>query len=446
MSKERKPGNPRAVALRLLGAVLGQQKPLDEALAGEASFARLSPRDRAFVRNLVTTTLRRLGQIDAIVDACLDRPLKPKASELHDLLRLGVCQIAFLRTPAHAAVSTGVALAQGPRLAGFRGLVNAVLRRATREADALLAAQDAARLNTPDWLWQSWSEAYGEDTARAIAGAQLVEPPLDLTLKAGSRSKADPETWAERLGGSLLPTPLPLGSLRLPPGSGEIARLPGYAEGAWWVQDAAAALPARLLGDVAGQKVIDLCAAPGGKTAQLAAAGASVIAVERAPQRLKLLESNLKRLGLAAAMVAADATEWRPPQPADAILLDAPCSATGTLRRHPDIAWLKRAAQVPALTALQDRLLDSALAMLRPGGLLVYAVCSLQPEEGPERIDALLARRAEGPGLERVPIKPEEVGGLPELITPEGALRSLPCHLAEHGGLDGFYACRLRRL
>ncbi|MGF1609547.1 MAG: RsmB/NOP family class I SAM-dependent RNA methyltransferase [Kiloniellales bacterium] len=436
MSKDRKPGNPRTVALRLLDAVLQRQRPLDEALAGDPSFARLSPRDRAFARNLVTTTLRRLGQIDAIVEACLDRSLKPKATVLRDLLRLGVCQIAVLRTPAHAAVSTSVALAQGPRLAGYRGLVNAVLRRAAREAEALLAQQDAARLNTPDWLWQSWSAAYGEATARAIATAQLQEPPLDLTVR------ADLETWAERLGAC----PLPTGSLRLPPGSGEIARLAGYEEGAWWVQDAAAALPARLLGDVAGQRVIDLCAAPGGKTAQLAAAGASVTAVERSPQRLKLLESNLKRLGLAAATVAADASEWRPPQPADAVLLDAPCSATGTLRRHPDIAWLKRAAQLPALTALQDRLLDNALAMLRPGGLLVYAVCSLQPEEGPQRIEALLARQPDGRRLERVPIMPDELGGLAELITPLGELRSLPCHLAAQGGLDGFYACRLRLL
>ena len=422
----------------MLDRVLRKRESLDFLLSVDSSLARLSRRDRAFARHLVATTLRRLGQIDALIDHCLERPLKEKLSGLRDLLRLGTCQLAILDTPAHAAVSTSVALSSGTsggrNLATYRGLVNAVLRRLAREAPTLMAGQDAARLCTPDWLWQAWSRDHGGEAAAAIAAAHLAEPPLDLTVKEA------PEAWAERLGATLLPT----GSLRLPPGSGDVAALPGYAAGAWWVQDAAAALPARLLGDVAGKRVIDLCAAPGGKTAQLAAAGAAVTAVDRAPKRLKSLTENLARLDLAAAAVTADATTWQAAEPADAILLDAPCSGTGTLRRHPDIAHLKAPGQIAALTELQDRLLDSALANLRPGGVLVYATCSLQSEEGPQRIAALLGR---APGaVERRPIAPAEVGGLADLITAEGDLRSLPFHLAEAGGLDGFFACRLRRI
>ena len=424
--------DPRSIALRLLGAVLRDGRPLDEALDEQKGLAGLEARDRAFARLLVATTLRRLGQIDALIAHCLDRPLKARAAHVRDLLRLGVCQLVFLGTPAHAAVSTSVALAGRLRPGGYKGLVNAVLRRLAREGQALAATQDAARLNTPDWLWASWSAAYGERTTRAIAEAHLADPPLDLSVK------RDAGAWAGRLGARLLPT----GGLRLPPGTGDIARLPGYDEGAWWVQDAAAALPARLLGEVAGRRVLDLCAAPGGKTAQLAAAGAEVTAVERSEARLGRLRDNLARLGLAAATVTADAAEWRPPAPAEAVLLDAPCSTTGTLRRHPDIAHLKGPTQLAALTSLQDRLLAAALAMVKPGGLLVYAVCSLQPEEGPARIAALLAG---GAPTTRVPVAPGELDGLEELVTPEGDLRTLPCHLAEAGGMDGFYACRLRR-
>ncbi len=425
-------GDPRKVALHLLREVLDDGRPLDEALARNTHLARLEARDRGFARLILATSLRRLGQIDAALKRCLDRPIKAKDRMLQHILRIGAAQLLFLDTPPHAAVSTALDLAKGPRLAGQRGLLNAVLRRLAREGEEILAGQDAARLNTPDWLWQSWCAAYGEATARAIAEAQFAEPPLDLTCK------GDPRPWAEKLKADLLPGD----SLRLAAGQGDVARLPGYAEGAWWVQDAAAALPARLLGDVAGKTVIDLCAAPGGKTAQLAAAGAEVIAVERAEGRLERLRENLQRLKLGAATVAADAAQWQPPAPADAVLLDAPCSATGTLRRHPDIAWLKTAAEVESLTKAQDRLLANAVEMVRPGGLLVYAVCSLQPEEGPARIAALLARDDR---IERVAIAGAELSGLEEAVTAEGDLRSLPCHLADKGGLDGFYACRLRR-
>ncbi len=392
-------------------------------------------RDRAFARRLVATSLRRLGTLDALIDRCLDRPLKREFSIVQDLLRLGACQLLILGTPPHAAVAETLRLAEKGKQAGFKKLITAVLRRLEREGPLWLAELDTAKADTVPWLWDSWSVAYGDTTARAIAAAQAGDPPLDLSLV----DPATAEDWAERLGASILPT----GSLRLPPGSGEVARLPGYEEGGWWVQDAAAALPARLLGPVAGKRVLDLCAAPGGKTAQLAAVGAQVVAVDADEERLTRLVENLNRLKLSAATVAADAARWRPPRLAEAVLLDAPCSATGTLRRHPDIPQLKRSEDLPAIVAVQKRLLANAIACAEPGAPLVYAVCSLQPEEGPEVVAAVLAG---GAPVTRERIDPQEVGGLAELIDAEGALRSLPCHLAERGGLDGFYACRLRKV
>ena len=433
------PRDPRAVAFQLLAQVLDRRRTLDQALAESKGFAALAARDRALVRRLLATLLRRLGQVDDLIKTCLNRPLKRGHGDVRNLLRLGAVQLAFLDTPAHAAVSTTLKLATTPRLAGHKGLINALLRRIAREGAELIAKQDAARLNTPRWLWRSWGAAHGEAAARAIAEAHLSEPPLDLTLKEPAKEPAGIEAWAERLEATLLPT----GSLRLPPGRGEIAKLPGFEDGAWWVQDAAATLPVRLLGAVAGRRVVDLCAAPGGKTAALAAAGAEVTAVEVSPARVARLEENLARLGLAAEIVTADATRWRPPAPVDAVLLDAPCSGTGTLRRHPDIARLKGPGDIADLTALQDRLLAAAVEMTAPGGILVYAACSLQPEEGPERIAALLES---GAPVARVPVEPREVFGRADWLSPEGDLRTLPCHLAELGGMDGFYACRLRRL
>ena len=428
------PSSSRAVALDLLEAVWQRGRPLDEAIAAHRGLDALASRDRAFVRALVGTCLRRQGQIDALIDARMERPLKPSKARVRAILRLGVAQVCFLAVPAHAAVSTTVALALGQGERPFRGLINALLRRLTESGEALVAAQDAPRLNTPDWLWRSWTEAYGEAAARQSAEVQLRDPPLDLSLRQGE----DPELWAMRLDARVLPG----GALRLASGAGEVGRLPGYGEGAWWVQDFAAGLPVRLFGALADKTVLDLCAAPGGKTAQLADAGAEVVALDLSESRLERLRGNLARLGLSAATAVANAATWRPPVPAEAILLDAPCSATGTLRRHPDIARLRRPQDVTALTEVQDELLRGAADMLAPGGTLVYSVCSLQPEEGPERIARLLE---EVPELARQPLRAEKVHGLAELVTAEGDLRSLPCHLAELGGMDGFYACRLRR-
>lgn len=423
----------RSIALDLLAAVLGHRRPLDEAFHRHKALSRLDLRDRGFARNLAATVLRRLGQLDDIIDHCLSHPLPRDAKGVRDLLRLGVCQLVFLETAPHAAVDTTVALARKRRRERYAALINAVLRRVAREGRGLAADQDAPRLNTPAWLWRSWVESYGEETCRRIAEAHLDEPPLDITL----RNDDDGVRLAEALGATVLPT----GSLRLRH-RGPVTALPGFHDGAWWVQDAAAALPARLLGDIRNRRVVDLCAAPGGKTAQLAAAGADVTALDRAPERLRQLEQNLQRLRLGAETIAVDACAWTPAQSVDAVIVDVPCSATGTIRRHPDVARLKNAGDVANLVPVQARLLDAAATMVAPGGLLVYCSCSLQGEEGPELVEAFLERQ---PMFRRVPVDPAEVGGLGELISGRGDLRTLPCHLGEHGGMDGFYAARLRR-
>ncbi|HYL48875.1 MAG TPA: transcription antitermination factor NusB [Stellaceae bacterium] len=423
-----KSADARATALALLDAVLARRTPLDQALAENRTLGVLSPRDRAFARLLTATVLRRLGQLDDALARCLARLVNP--GTVRDILRLGAAQLLFLETPPHAAVATSVDLAAANAPA-TKGLVNAILRRLAREGAQILKQQDAARLDTPDWLWQSWSASYGEATARAIAAAHWREAPLDLSVK------ADAPAWAAKLEAKLLPT----GTLRRAPG-GLIEDLPGYGDGAWWVQDAAAALPARLFGKVDGATVADLCAAPGGKTAQLAAAGAHVIALDQSETRLKRLRDNLTRLRLTAECVAADAATWQPAEPLHFILLDAPCTATGAIRRNPDVPHLKSPADVARLAAQQDRVLANAVRALAPHGTLVYCVCSLEAEEGPARIARLLEK---GAPVERRPIVPVEIAEIADCITPEGDLRTLPCQLTEDGGLDGFYACRLVR-
>ena len=419
----------RSVALDLIGTVLRRKRPLDDAIEDNPGMRELAGRDRAFARLLVATVLRRLGQIDTLIAGCLSMPLTSRAATVHDILRLGVAQLLFLRTPPHAAVATSVDIAHNRGFLSHKGLVNAVLRRLSVEGAAHIDQQDVPRLNTPDWLWQSWSRTYGEPVARAIAASHLKEAPLDLTLR------DDAEVWCDKLQGILLPT----GTLRRAAG-GALVTLPGYAEGAWWVQDAAAALPARLFGDIRGHEVVDLCAAPGGKTAQLAAAGASVTAVDRSTRRLERLVANLDRLALPIKAVAADALTWRPPRPVDAVLLDAPCSTTGAIRRHPDVPHLKVPDDVARLAVVQDNLLRAAINMLRPGGTLIYCTCSLEPEEGTERIAGLLDA---GAPVARRPINPDEIGIRSEWITAEGDLRTLPCHFDEYDGIDGFFCARL---
>lgn len=433
----------RREAARLLGAVILHHQPLDDLLdqsVTDGPLSGLDSRDRALARAIVSMSLRRKGQVDDILRRFLRKPLPARQESAYMVLLAAATQILFMRVPPHAAIDTAVTVVGSARSTQhLKGLVNAVLRRVAADGPALLAAQDAPRLNTPDWMWKRWISAYGADRARAIAAAHLEEPALDLTPRNG-----DAEALAARLGGLLLPT----GSVRLTTHHGRIDELAGFAEGEWWVQDAAAAMPARLLGNVAGKTVVDLCAAPGGKTLQLAAAGARVIAVDVSAARLRRLEENLERTGLEARLVCADATAWTPDHPVDAILLDAPCSATGTIRRHPDIPFLKTREQIAALSDLQRRMLDHAASIVRPGGTIIYCTCSLEPEEG----EAAIAAALEGSDrLVRSPITPAELGGLAEAITPQGELRTLPSltmDLGEAGtvsGLDGFFACRLER-
>ena len=415
----------------MLVACLDRGQPLDDVLGGHQGFAALVPRDRAFIRLLLATILRRLGEIDEVLGLLIERPLDDASTAALQVLRLGAAQLLFLGTPPHAAVDTSVRLVEQAGLPHLKGLLNAVLRRISREGATLLGDRDPARLNTPGWLWTSWSESYGEEATRAIAAAHLIEAPLDLT------PRADNDFWAGQLEAEVLPT----GTLRRTAG-GYIADLPGFAEGAWWVQDAAATLPARLLGDVAGKRIADLCAAPGGKTMQLCAALAAVTAVDVSARRMVRLGENLTRSGLSAELVTSDVGKWRTSDKFDAVLLDAPCSGTGTLRRHPDIAWLKDEEDVARLTLTQDRLLLRAVDLLAPGGTLVYAVCSLQQDEGPARIESLLARNSR---LRRVPVEAAELPGLAQAITPAGDVRTLPSMWAERGGIDGFYVARLTR-
>lgn len=418
----------------LVSAVLRDGRSLDEALAKEFQSSTLAPRDRGLARLIAATVLRHQGQLEAVLTSFLEKPLPERRGNLWPILLAGAAQLLFLSTPPHAAVGLAVEQARRDRFARhYDRLVNALLRRTVREGADVLARGDAALLDIPAWLLERWTKTYGETDARRIAEASLTEAPLDLTVK------ERPETWAERLGGMVLPT----GSVRLKAG-GRIEDLSGYSEGAWWVQDAAAAIPAKLLGSVTGRTVADLCAAPGGKTAELAAAGAHVTAVELSGVRLARLRANLERLHLEAELVEADAASWAPECTFDAVLLDAPCTATGTIRRHPDILRLKRPEDVAALAQLQSRLLDNAMQLLKPGGTLVYCTCSLEPEEGCDQIARLLDRE---PRLTRVSIEAGECGIAAEWLTPEGDLRTLPFHLpkeqAELSGLDGFYAARL---
>jgi 16S rRNA (cytosine967-C5)-methyltransferase len=428
----------RRIAADILDGVLRRRRPLDEQLEDRAAhpeFATLPDRDRALVRALVTSALRRLGTLRHLLGRRLARGLPADAPRVEAALLIGAAQILWLEVPDHAAVDLAVRLVQADRHAArYAGLVNAVLRGLARDGAHDLAALDTTALDTPDWLMTRWVANYGAETARAIAVANGHEPALDLTVT------SDPEGWASALGGRVLPT----GSVRAQV-QGPISQLPGYGDGIWWVQDAAAALPAKLLGDVRGLAAADLCAAPGGKTAQLAAAGARVVAVDRSPARLERLRQNLSRLHLSAETVTADVTQWQA-GPFDAVLLDAPCSATGTIRRHPDIPWLKHERDIAALAGLQRRLIAQAAELTRPGGVLVYCTCSLEPEEGIEVVRDLLERN---PDLHRQPMSAAEVYGHAEWLTPDGDLRTLPCHLPDAdsrmAGLDGFYAARLRR-
>ncbi|WP_417692378.1 RsmB/NOP family class I SAM-dependent RNA methyltransferase [Roseibium sp.] len=439
-----KPGfAARKAAADILGNVVHKRHAIDAELdlqSGHSGFRSLPNNDRGLVRAIVGASLRHRGEINEILARLLDRKIPEKTGRVVDILHIAIAQMLFLEVPDRAAVDLAVDHAGADRRARpYKGLVNGVLRRLGRERETVTADLDAVRLNTPDWLYESWVESFDAATARAIAEAHQGEAGIDLSFKEWSDENA--KTWAEKLGGTIVAG----GSIRLNEKSA-VDQLEGYSDGIWWVQDAAATLPARLLGDIAGKKVADLCAAPGGKTLQLAAAGANVTAVDISKSRLKRVSENLTRLKLQADVVTGDLKTWEPTEPFDAILLDAPCSATGTIRRHPDLPWIKQAYDIGKLSEIQSELLERALSWLKPGGTLVYCTCSLQPEEGVAQIDALLRSRKD---VEVLPVKAEEIGGLGSSITPQGFLRTLPFHAATADGsligLDGFFAARLRK-
>ena len=432
----------RRIAADILDGVLHKRRTLDDQLDGAGAhpaLKTLADRDRALMRRLVATILRRLGTLGHVLSRLLDRGVPTDAPRAQSALLIGAAQILWMDVPDHAAVDLSVRLVQSDRRAAkYAGLVNAVLRRCAREGAGLIDEVKSQTLDIPPWLLHRWIAHYGEATARAIALALSHDPSLDITVK------SDPAQWATRLHGETLPT----GTVRTLL-QGSVTMLPGFNEGQWWVQDAAAALPARLFGDLAGKTIVDLCAAPGGKTAQLVHAGARVTTIDRSPGRVARLRENLARLALDAETVVADAVEWNGGDHSggfDGVLIDAPCSSTGTIRRHPDVAWLRQESDLKALTSLQQRLLQKAVTLLKPGGTLVYCSCSLEPEEGEQAVAALLAAES---SLARAPIAPSEVSGLAEIVTTEGDLRTLPCHLPHQdprlSGLDGFYAARLVR-
>ena len=412
----------RRAALDLLAGALARRAGMEEVASG-ASFAGLAPRDRGFAHALVLATLRHLGPIDRVLDQKLNRA---PPDTVRNILRLGVAQAFVLGTPAYAAVGASVDLAGlNGATRSFKGLVNAVLRGLTREPPDLTDPDALA----PPWLYARWQAAYGTDAARAIAGQIIAEPATDLTPR-DPVATPPPALEVEALAGGTWRTAL----------RGDVATWPGFTDGDWWVQDASAAVPARLLDARAGETVLDLCAAPGGKTLQLAASGARVTALDRSASRLKRVEANLARVGLAAEIVVADVLSWNDTRQFDAVLLDAPCSATGTFRRNPDVLWAARPGDIAAMGEVQSKMLDAASRRVAPGGRLVYCVCSLEPEEGEAQTAAFLART---PGFRPAPMIAGEGGGPPASLAPDGTLRILPHH--RQGGTDGFYVARFVR-
>ncbi|MBL0374133.1 MFS transporter [Rhizobium sp. KVB221] len=429
-----KPGfQARAAAVKIMSAVIGQKTPLDGMLDdhhGNPAFSVLSLQDRALVRAILNSGLRHLTWIDAIFNSYLDKPLPEGASHLRHILSVAATQILFLDVPDHSAVDIAVEQARrDPRSSRFANLVNALLRRLGREKHDVLEGVSKAVSPLPAWYEKRLVATYGKETTAAIAEAYLKLAPIDLTVK------SDPQHWADTLGGTVLPT----GTVRLDKFDGAVTELTGFADGVWWVQDAAAAIPARLLGDIKGKRVADLCAAPGGKTAQLIVQGANVTAVEQSASRIKRMKSNFDRLGLTAEIVNARLEEYEPAEPFDAVLLDAPCSSTGTIRRHPDVLWTKGVDDIETLARVQYNLLVSAFALVRPGGTIVFSNCSLDRLEGEEVVEKFLRAN---PNAERAPIAKQDWPGLEEAITELGEIRTTPATL---GGMDGFFAAVIRR-
>ena len=413
-----RPDPARRAALTLLSGVLDARRTL----AQLAAPCELSPSDAARAQRLALTVLRHLGRLDALI-----RPLvrRRPARRVEDLLRMGAAELMVDGSPPHGVVDACVTLAKADvATRKAAGLVNAVLRKLPERA-ALWPKLPPQTM--PVWLMAAMKRDWPAAAMRAMEAAHERGAPLDLTLRGAT---------PEGLEGTRLPT----GSLRV--AAAQVSALPGYAEGAFWVQDAGAALPVRLLDPQPGERVLDLCAAPGGKTLQLAAAGADVTALDISPARMAVVHENLARTGLTARAVIADALDYDAPA-FDAVLVDAPCSATGTIRRHPDLPFVKGAVDAEALTRLQARLIDRARGLLAPGGRMVFCTCSILKNEGERQVTAALKRH---PDLAVIPADPASLGGDAEWASPEGGLRLRPDHWAARGGIDGFYmACLQRR-
>ena len=421
----------RAAAVNAISLVLYERQFLENALTDSLTEVE-DPRDRAFAHALAATALRRKGQIEAVLENYVEQKLKARTGSARVILLCGVTQLLFMETGPHAAISTSVALAaRDERAQRLKGLINAVLRNISRDREAILAALPSTIANLPKWLHTRLRADYGLETAMQIAEAHTSQAAVDLSVR-------DNQAGEDLLS---LGTKLPTGTIRLNTPHPAISDLPGFADGNWWVQDVAASLPVLLLADLSGKAALDMCSAPGGKTMQLCAAGATVTALDVSEFRLSKVSENLTRTNLEASCIAADALEFEPDTLFDVILLDAPCSATGTIRRHPDMPYVRGNDEVKLLAALQRKLLRKAARMLKPGGTLVYAVCSLLADEGPKQISAFLN---EQDSFKRNPVMPGENRIPGEFISKSGDLRTLPHYpIGDSAGMDGFFAARM---
>ena len=419
----------RRVAAFAVKEVLENHNPLEQVLSGQSDYNSLEARDRAFARLIAATTFRRMGQIDAALKPFVrQRPTKL----VYAALQTAAAQILYLGTPAHAAVGETVAMLKSRGSSkGFANMANAVLRNVVDKGPNLAGAQPP-KVNIPGWIRGEWERAYGRQAGRKMSAQLMKDPVLDVSVKANASD------WAVKLGGEAIAAQsVRLGKI------GDVTALEGFDAGDWWAQDVAASLPVQLLGDVKGLRVLDMCAAPGGKTMQLAAKGAIVTALDKSEGRLERVKENLDRTKLSAEIICADALEWAPEGDLyDIVLLDAPCSATGTFRRHPDVLYNRSPKDVANLVRLQDKLLAKAAEFVRPGGTLLYCTCSLMPKEGQPRVDTFLQNL---PDFRLIPILNVPSLALPQEAFSEGSLRSLPYYLEDKGGMDGFFIARLER-
>lgn len=415
----------RLGAFYLLEAVLVDKKPLE--FVEHRTLKSMAPKDRGLARMIAYTALRHNIELDLMIKHFVDEDIFTPQVDI--FIKVGLTQILYLDVPDHAAVSETINAVFGKALPS-KGMINAILRRGVDEGQAFLNAHTDT-INIPKYLWRSWVNVYGEKKARHILNVLHSQAPVDISVK------SNPEHWAETLGGHVLPT----GGVRLGK-VGTLTKLDGFEDGAWWVQDMAAQIPVHIMGDIAGKNIIDLCAAPGGKTSQLLARGANVIAVDHNEFRLKRLQENMDRLGLQDTLevVLCDAVKYKPKEKADWVLLDAPCSATGTIRKNPDLPFLKDDALIKSVAKLQAQMLEKAVGMVKDGGHIIFATCSLQPQEGEMHLDAL------PDDIKIAPIKRREMGDLYPCITPRGAVRTLPTHYGEHGGMDGFFIARFKKV